>query len=144
MNIPVQARSIRNTLLFGYRTITLFLATFGLVFGIGFMLLPIDDDRYYPFIVLFDPIYWAIIFCVYGLLKIYQARSFCSTRLRIINSIIGMWLWAYVSISLIVYDPKSINPAELLLFLPLIYEIVELIIDLFQHKNLKRAERVAK
>lgn len=141
MIIPIQARSIRNTLLFGYRTITLLLGTFGILFGLGFLLGDSSADRYYPFLVLFDPVYWSALFCAYGLFKFYQAKVFCSTKLRITNSVLGAWLWAYSSISFLLYDPSSFSPSDALLMLPLAYEIIELIIDLFQHRNTKSSAR---
>lgn len=138
MIMPIKARSIYNTLLFGYRTITLILGTFGILFGLGFLFGDSSADRYYPFLVLFSPVYWSLLFCAYGLLKLYQAKVFCPTKLRITNSILGAWLWAYSSISFLLYDISTFSPSDTLLLLPLAYEIIELTIDLFQHRINKR------
>ena len=143
MFIPAYARSLKNTLLYGYRTITLLLGTFGLLFGIGFIIGSTSQDRYYPFTVLVPAEYWGVVFCVYGLLKLYQTRYYCSTKLRVATSTLGIWLWSYASISFILYEYSTLSPSDILLLLPLTYEILELVIDLFQHRNSKDSMRTA-
>lgn len=137
MHIPIQT-SILNALLFGSKTITVLLGSVGIFFGIGFAVGDTSSDDYYPFVVLFNQYIWSGIFIVYGMLKFYQVCLPCSSRLKIANSIAGMWLWSYTAISFIFYDSRAVTPGEFLLLLPLLYEITELTIDLFQHRNFRK------
>lgn len=136
MNISLKTRLL-SILLLESKTITILLGIAGLLFGLGFVFGNTTSDTYYPYTVLFNSQIWAALFIFYSLLKFIQALYKCNSHLRILNSALGMWLWSYTFIVLMVYDYKNIIPSSFILIMPFLYEIVELIIDLHHHKIAK-------
>ena len=140
MNLSIQSR-VAAILIIESKTMSVLLGIIGLFLGVGFLLGDSSSVDYHPLRMLFDPIIWAIIFLGYSTLKFSQIVKKVPARIKVFNSTLGMWLWTYVAISFLFYDPKPISPAEILLLVPLVCELLELIIDLFQRNRLVKKEK---
>lgn len=140
MNLSIQSR-VAAILIAESKTITMLLAVIGLFLGIGFLIGDSSSIDYHPLRMLFDPIIWAIIFLGYSAIKFSQIIKKIPIRIKVFNSTLGMWLWTYVVISFLFYDPKPISPAEILLLVPLVCELIELIIDLCQRNRSLKKEK---
>lgn len=136
MNLSIQSR-VAAILISESKTITMLLGIIGLFLGIGFIFGDSTSADYHPLHMLFDAYVWAIIFLSYSLLKFLVIFKKIPCRVKVFNSTLGMWLWTYVVISFLIYDSKPISPAEILLLVPLVCEVIELVIDLYHDKDNK-------
>lgn len=134
MKLSIQSR-VAAILISESKTITMLLGMIGLFLGIGFIIGDSGSMDYHPLLMLFDSWIWATIFLLYSFLKFSQIVQKVPDRVRIFNSTLGMWLWTYVLISFLIYDPKPVSPAEILLLVPLVCEVIELVIDLYHSKR---------
>lgn len=66
---------------------------------------------------------WAIAFFVYGVLKIWNCLNPNRINFRIFNSVFGIWLWTFVSLSILMSDQKPISSTDWLLVVPILSEI---------------------
>lgn len=133
MHLSIQSR-VAAILISESKTITMLLGIIGLFLGIGFFIGDSTSIDYYPLLMLFDSATWGIVFLIYSFLKLLQIVKKVHCRIKAFNSTLGMWLWTYVIISFLIYDPKPISPAEILLLVPLVCEVIELVIDLYHNK----------
>lgn len=117
------------------RVLTFLLGLIALLLSLGFFIG--DGNQSTNYSLLFDllsPKIWAVLFGIYGGIKVYQAFDKLPGYLRIITSIIGTWIWIYVFLSFVVFDQYPISPAELLILIPLACEAWELVLDIFNFK----------
>lgn len=130
MDIPIKAR-LTGLLLFESKTITFLLSIIGFLLGTGFYFFNISNVDYAVFYSLADMQYWGIVFYLYGSIKLLQSIRPISQWLKIAGSSLGMWLWTYLIFGFLLLDQTQPTPEELLLIVPLICEMGELVINMF-------------
>lgn len=124
------------------KILTLLLGLTALLLASGFLFADDNNNSNYKILLeLFNHKIWATIFFVYGSLKIYHLLDKLPHLLRVLTSICGLWIWIYVFLSFIVFDPSRISPAELLILLPLACEAGELVLDIFNLRLCGRSQR---
>lgn len=124
------------------KTFTLLLGLTALLLSLGFLFGDASNNSNYIILLeLFDQHVWALIFAVYGTLKIFQLLEKLAHPLRITTSVVGTWLWIYAFLSFIVCDKLTFSPAELLIVLPLACEAGELVLDIFNFRLCSPSER---
>jgi len=134
MNLSIQSR-VSAFLIFESKTITMLLGLIGMFLGLGFFIGDSSSEDYLPLLALLDAESWGVVFLFYSTLKFSQILTKIHCRIKVFNSTMGMWLWTYILISFLFYDNKPISPAEILLAIPLVCEVIELVVDLFHHKR---------
>ena len=116
-------------------TVRHILSFFAFLYALGFL---ITDRSTLPnFSALYDlmqPWAWGAAFAIYGLIKAVTATIRVSSCLKLISSVCGTWLWVYTVFSFIVYDTTPTSAAELMLILPVILELIELSVELWELK----------
>lgn len=124
------------------RTFNFLIGLSALLLALGFLLGDsANNSNYIILLELFTAKTWAAIFCVYGTFKLFQLFEKLPHPVRILTSVIGVWIWIYVFFSFIVFDSVSLSPAELLIFLPLACEASELVLDIFNFRLCSRKNR---
>lgn len=108
----------------------------------GFLFANSASQDYNFLLYLFNSKVWASIFFTYGTLKIYQAIKGIPYKLDLVTSIVGMWAWIYVFISVVVFDHRPFTPIEILLLLPVILEAWELVLDIFKTNQKLKKESI--
>lgn len=120
------------------KVLTLLLGLTAILLSIGFLFGdPVNNSNYKIMLELFPHKIWAVIFCTYGVLKLFQILDKLPHIFRILTSVAGTWIWLYVFLSFVVFDVIPINPAELLIILPLACEAGELVLDIFNFRLCK-------
>lgn len=124
------------------KTLTLLLGLTALLLAMGFLFGDSAGSSNYKILLeLFDPKVWSMIFFAYGSLKIYHLLDRLPHLLRVATSVCGTWIWLYVFLSFVIFDPKGISPAELLVVLPLACEAGELVLDIFNLRLCRPSKR---
>jgi len=116
--------------------LTLLLGVTALLLAVGFLFTDniALNSNYRILLELFNSTTWAGILFTYGAIKIYHLLDKLPHSIRILTSVFGTWLWLYIFLSFIVFDPTGASPAELLIFLPLACEAGELVLDIFNFR----------
>jgi hypothetical protein len=100
------------------------LSMFALLLSMGFLVGDVNVNGNYSAFSIFNTKYiWACIFFSYGVFKTLQSIVRCHPILRIFVSISGLWLWTYLAVSFIVFDPTPMAPAEPIILLPIMCEV---------------------
>ena len=81
-------------------------------------------DQLAPFYV------WGTLFSIYGGQKITGCLYRAPYYAKILNAILGLWLWSYLVLSCLVFDPKPLHPLEPMLLLALVCEVWTLAITI--------------
>lgn len=123
------------------RTLTLLLGLHGITLGIGFALGDITDLDYTAVIQFAKPVYWAIGLWVYGILKVLQALSRMPATIKLLNALQGIWAWSFLFISFSIIDTAPITPTELLLVVPILCEVWELVVAIFNSRIYPRRRK---
>ena len=84
---------------------------------------------------------WAAVFGAYSLVKSMQALNRMPMCTKIINSILGLWLWCYLIISFIFLDKTHMAPAELILIMPVLWELAYMTSIVYICKRLRVLKR---
>ena len=117
------------------RTLTLLIGLSAILLALGFLLGDSTHNTNYAILLeLFPPTTWGAIFSAYGVLKLLHILDKLPHSVKILTSIVGVWVWIYVFFSFIVFDTVRLSPAELLIILPLACEIGELVLDIFNFR----------
>lgn len=77
---------------------------------------------------------WGTWFYIYGMLKLWAATYRSPPISKFIVSILGLWLWTYISLSFVVFDPNPLVPTETMLFITVIMELWNLTVTLHKLK----------
>ena len=112
-------------------TMTLLLGICGLMLGIGFLVGDAANPNYATIISFASPNTWALGFFVYSIIKLYQTINRVPHVLKIANAVQGIWAWSFIFLSFVIFDPTPIAPTEIMLLVPLVSEVWELVIDIF-------------
>lgn len=123
------------------RALTLLLGLSGITLGIGFALGNITDLGYTAVVQFAEPIYWVIGLSVYGILKVLQALGRMPATIKLLNALQGIWAWSFLFISFSIIDTAPITPTELLLVVPILCEVWELIIAIFNFRIYPRRRK---
>lgn len=124
------------------KVFALLLGVIAILLGLGFMLGDSSNSTNYTILLeLFNSSTWTAIFFLYGCTKLLQFLDRLSYKLRVLTSMFGSWLWLYVLLSFMVFDPSKLSPAELLIILPLACEAGELVLDIFNLRLCSPSQR---
>lgn len=111
------------------------LGVMGLLYGIGFLVGDMYVNTNYHALYLFLPqVLWGILFISYALIKLASPVYKVNTVLKIFNSLWGLWSWNYTVFSFIILDTSPIAPAELILLAPLLFEVIDLALQIWEYK----------
>lgn len=117
------------------KILTLLLGLTAILLAIGFLFGDSANNSNYKILIeLFNHKVWAVMLATYGVLKFFQLFEKLPHFIRILTSVVGIWLWLYVFLSFIVFDRLDFSPAELLIVLPLACEVGELVLDIFNFR----------
>ena len=112
-----------------------FLGLMGALYGIGFLVGDMYVNTNYHALYLFLPqAAWGTLFLLYATIKLLAPVLRVATALKILNSFYGLWAWNYTVFSFIIFDTSPIAPAELILLVPLIVEVLDLATQLWEYK----------
>lgn len=123
------------------RALTLLLGISGITLGIGFALSNTTDLDYAAVVQFAPPIYWVIGLLVYGILKILQALGRMPATIKLLNALQGIWAWSFLFISFSIIDTAPITPTELLLVVPILCEVWELVVAIFNFRIYPRRRK---
>lgn len=93
----------------------------------GFFFFPSTTDNYRFMLEVFFVHTWGIFFAVYGVSSLYSTYWRIPYWFANFKSAVGLWLWAYILLSFVVFDPAPAGASELLLALPIISEWIVMI-----------------
>ena len=117
--------------------LSLTLGVIGILYSIGFMIGDIKVNNNYTALAGFLlPLVWGSMYMAYGIIKILSPIFVINNTLRLINTLIGVWAWNYTVFSFLVSDKSPLAPAELILILPILLELVDLSLQLWERKHL--------
>lgn len=102
---------------------------------IGFLLGDISANSNYT--AFNDKLVWAAAFGSYSAVKLTQSLGRTPLCLRVITSILGLWLWCYLLISFILLDKGNMAPAEPILFMPLVWELAYITSLIYIYRRLR-------
>ena len=106
------------------RDTNILLAIISLLTGLGFIFGSLNNNSNYIAIQALAPAYiWAIAFIIHGIHKTLEEFYSVPIFSRVINSLVGMWLWNYIVLSFIVFDSSLSLPFEYTLITPIIIEV---------------------
>ena len=115
------------------------LGVMGLLYGIGFLVGDMYVNTNYHALYIFLPqVLWGILFISYALIKLASPVYTVNTVLKIFNSLWGLWSWNYTVFSFIILDTSPIAPAELILLAPLLFEVIDLALQIWEYKFCRR------
>lgn len=115
------------------------LGVMGLLYGLGFLVGdPTVNANYYALEVFLPSWGWGVLFFSYALIKLSTPVSHLNTTMKILCSFWGLWAWNYTVFSFIILDASPIAPAELMLIAPLLFEVADLSVQLWEHKFCRR------
>lgn len=140
MNYLQQLTSRYLNLVFQHTSILpITIGIMGLLYSIGFL---IGDTtisaNYYALEAFLPSTGWGILFSLYALIKLMAPVYRVNTVLKILCSFWGLWAWNYTIFSFIILDASPIAPAELMLIAPLLLEVADLSVQLWEHKFCRR------
>jgi hypothetical protein len=103
------------------------LAAAGFILSIGFLVADITCRNYDALLALMSPLSWAVGFGLYAIFKLATSTIWSNRALSIVVAFHGLWLWSYVAMSFLFFDPSPISPVELLLVMPILKEMLGII-----------------
>ena len=118
------------------------LGLMGTLYGIGFLVGDLHVNTNYSSLELFlSGISWGLLYLIYGIVKLAQPVSNLPSLLKISVSLWGLWAWNYTIFSFIILDTTPIAPAELILITPLLLELIDLVVQLWENKFCRRQKQ---
>lgn len=115
------------------------LGVMGLLYGIGFLTGSTSVNTNYHALEVFLPSWWwGVLFFIYALIKLAAPIYQLNTTIKILWSFWGLWAWNYTIFSFIILDTSPTAPAELMLIAPLLFEVADLAVQLWEHKFCRR------
>lgn len=102
--------------------LSILLSIAALLSAIGFVFGDTSGHNYQLIVDFADPYIWAILFVVYGYIKLYSVFNATSTAIRTINSVVGLWAWNYLFLCFVLFDQVPASPTEYLLGIAVIAE----------------------
>lgn len=115
------------------------LGIIGVLYGIGFLVGDMYvNTNYYALYLLLPKAAWGILVIGYSLIKLASPVCGAPTELKIFNSLAGLWFWNYTVFSFIILDTSPIAPAELILLAPLLFEVIDLALQIWEYKFCRR------
>lgn len=122
LSLPVKYRVYR-VILANSTALTLILTVTSTLLGLGFLFGSGTNSNYTSVYALASPEVWAGVFFTYSLVKAGQALNYLNYRVKEVTSIIGLWLWSYLSLSFLWFDKTPLAPTELMLLVTIFAEI---------------------
>lgn len=111
------------------------LGLMGLFYGVGFLYGDMHVNTNYHILEIFlSKLTWGILFLVYAVVKLLAPVYRLNTILKILCSFWGLWAWNYTIFSFIILDATPTAPAELILLVPLLLEVIDLALQIWEHK----------
>ena len=93
------------------------------VTAIGFFLGDSSNPNYEMITAFASNNMWGLMFVLYGVLKFLEYWDHLDFKIKLINSIVGLWMWNYIFLSFTVFDKSNVAPTELMLLMPIIAEM---------------------
>lgn len=113
------------------RTMSLILGLCGITLGLGFLVGDTGNPNYHS-IKEFAPIsFWAFGFFTYGVIKLLHSVFRVHHSVKLLNALQGIWVWTFLFLSFSIFDSTPLAPTELLLIIPIICELWEIVIAIF-------------
>ncbi len=78
---------------------------------------------------------WGAMFMLYGLHHVAASLYRIPAWLSYPAELFGLWLWAYLFLSFVVFDPTPVQATEIMLAVPLVSEVWILAEDIYRRKN---------
>lgn len=103
--------------------ITLLLCVTGILMSIGFLFGDYSNNNYVAINTLASSWVWSILFLIYGGTKGLSKFHTVPYILGVANSVFGLWLWSYIFLSFVLFDPVPMAATELLLVIPIVAEV---------------------
>lgn len=110
--------------------INLSLCILSLLLGLGVMFGDTNNTIFH------SQILWSLVFFTYSVTKLWHLVSRTPLVIKTINSVTGLWLWTYLVIRFIILDTATLLPIDLVLILPLIWELSYLTALIYTNKRL--------
>lgn len=132
---------LADVLVGDYNIITIILGLCGVMLGLGFYYGDVSNNNYQLLTAFAPANVWAVGFILYGLIKLYQYTTKVADWVCLVNAVQGIWAWSYLLLSFVVLDTTRIAPTELMLFVPLIFEVWELAAAIFKFSTRRRRKR---
>lgn len=103
--------------------VTFILCITGLLISIGFLFGDANNNNYISINSLAPFFIWSILFLVYGILKGLSIFKKLPFIIGAIGCALGLWLWSYIFLSFVLFDPVPLTVTEILLAVPVLAEI---------------------
>lgn len=115
--------------------IKVILGIISILIGIGFLLGDTDRRNYAPIMAAGPALAWTVIFILHGIFKLLDA--FCTLPFLVSTgvSIVGIWTWNYLFLSLTVFSMMPVTPIALLLVLPILCEVWSLTTTIYYNTH---------
>lgn len=107
----------------------LFITSF--LMAIGFFLSQVSNVNYELLYAAAHPYFWGALFLVHSSIHAVNLWTRIDWRIKVINSIVGIWAWSYLLLSFVIFDKTPIAPTEILLSLPIFIQSLVLASVLF-------------
>lgn len=109
-------------------------AIVALSLGFGFMFANADNENYKLVTDAAPTWVWGSLFLIYGIVMI--GNLFIAERfiLKLITGVSGLFLWVYVFLSFVVFDPTPVYSTELMLAIPIVAQTWLLAETLFKKR----------
>lgn len=91
--------------------------------GVGFLFLSTELPAYNTLRILEPMWLWGLAFLTFGFFRLKSCLVRRPAYRKIIGPVIGMYLWSYLLVSIIIFDKTPLEATELLLVLPLLCEL---------------------
>jgi len=99
------------------------LAIASILTSVGFIFGNLEHSNYTAIQAFASKYVWATAFFIHGLDKILEEFYPIPLIFRVINSLFGMWLWNYIVLSFLLFDPSLSYPLEYTLITPIVIEV---------------------
>lgn len=114
---------VSNILLSDLTPIRFILGFIAAVLSFGFFFSSASNDNYAFLVQVFSVGMWGLTFLVYGISNIASTLFYWSFKTKSVISTIGIFLWSYIFLSFVVFDPTPIYSTEWMLLFPIILEV---------------------
>ena len=135
---PVSLRvRIARLLLNGHATVNLILGMASILLAIGMSSLSdaTHSHEYKKLLLSVAPMYlWIGAFYIYGVVKTIISMYRTSYTLKISTILVGLWLWAFIIVSVLLANSVAL-PVELIILSPLLCGLWDFAMTIYNHRS---------
>lgn len=134
-SIKLKAFKVLDYVSMQANTSSVWLAIMAVLLAVGLITANDTALSHFPLISIFNEVFWAVLLVAYATVKLLQSTRPVNHCVTIFTSVLGAWIWNYMIVSFVFLDPKPLEASDLLLFVPVVCEVLDLALDMVRWRN---------